>query len=66
MGATATTAPDLAQLFAAANVCSLTPAATQGPYYFDADKIRSDIREDRAGTQLRVAIKVQDSETARR
>ena len=26
---------------------------TEGPYYFDADSIRSDIREDRKGTRLR-------------
>ncbi|WP_285786360.1 hypothetical protein [Microbispora sp. NBRC 16548] len=49
-------------LFAGSNTCVLTPAATQGPYYFDADKIRSDIREDRQGKRLKVAVKVQDSE----
>ncbi|MBM7080561.1 intradiol ring-cleavage dioxygenase [Micromonospora humida] len=60
--ATAGTSADLAALFGAANTCTLTASTTQGPYYFDADKIRSDIREDRAGTRLRVAIRVQDSE----
>ncbi|MFY1626719.1 hypothetical protein ACN261_13530 [Micromonospora sp. WMMD723] len=60
--ATASTSADLAALFGAANTCTLTASTTQGPYYFDADKIRSDIREDRAGTRLRVAIRVQDSE----
>ncbi|WP_221891088.1 hypothetical protein [Microbispora sp. KK1-11] len=49
-------------LFAGSNTCVLTPATTQGPYYFDADKIRSDIREDRQGRRLKVAVKVQDSE----
>ncbi|SCL52619.1 protocatechuate dioxygenase [Micromonospora peucetia] len=58
----ATTAKDLTALFADANTCRLTADTTQGPYYFDADKIRSDIREDRAGTRLRLAIRVQDSE----
>lgn len=53
---------DLASLFTGANTCTLTASTTQGPYYFDADKIRSDIREDKQGTALRVAIKVQDSE----
>ncbi|GIH74675.1 protocatechuate dioxygenase [Planobispora longispora] len=53
----------LEDLFAGANTCTLTQTTTQGPYYFDADKIRSDIREDREGVPLRVAIKVQDSET---
>nr|WP_240519313.1 intradiol ring-cleavage dioxygenase [Amycolatopsis antarctica] len=59
----ATTSADLTDLFAGANTCTLTPSATQGPYYFDADKIRADIREDRAGSRLRLAVKVQDSET---
>jgi protocatechuate 3,4-dioxygenase beta subunit len=59
----ATTTADLTSLFADANTCTLTATTTQGPYYFDADKIRSDIREDRQGTRLRLAIKVQDSET---
>ncbi|TDB74621.1 intradiol ring-cleavage dioxygenase [Micromonospora sp. KC723] len=58
----ATTTSDLTSLFADANTCRLTASTTQGPYYFDADKIRSDIREDRAGVRLRVAIRVQDSE----
>jgi protocatechuate 3,4-dioxygenase beta subunit len=61
----ATTSADLTDLFAGAGTCTLTPSATQGPYYFDADKVRSDIREDRQGTRLRVAIKVQDSETCK-
>jgi protocatechuate 3,4-dioxygenase beta subunit len=49
--------------FTGATTCTLTAATTQGPYYFDADKVRSDIREDRQGARLRVALKVQDSET---
>ncbi|MEU1889213.1 hypothetical protein ABZ491_27470 [Micromonospora rifamycinica] len=60
--ATTGTSADLTALFGAANTCTLTASTTQGPYYFDADKIRSDIREDREGTRLRVAIRVQDSE----
>ncbi|GIF98492.1 dioxygenase family protein [Catellatospora citrea] len=58
----ATTSADLTGLFTDANTCRLSPSTTQGPYYFDADKIRSDIREDRAGSRLRVVLKVQDSE----
>lgn len=61
----ATTAKDLTGLVAEANTCVLTPSATQGPYCFDADKIRQDIREDRQGKRLRVAVKVQASETCR-
>ncbi|MGW2545304.1 protocatechuate dioxygenase [Kitasatospora sp. NPDC001574] len=59
----ASTGGDLTGLFADANTCTLTASTTQGPYYFDADRIRADIREDRAGVPLRVAIRVQDSET---
>ncbi|MEU6715610.1 intradiol ring-cleavage dioxygenase [Nonomuraea sp. NPDC046802] len=52
-------------LFAGPDTCRLTPSATKGPFYFDSDKIRSDIREDRLGVRLRLAIKVQDSETCK-
>lgn len=57
------TAADASDLFSDVNTCTLTPDTTQGPYYFDADKVRSDIREDRQGVRLRLALKVQDSET---
>jgi len=66
-GATATVAPQsgsapaLDDLFDNAASCTLTPEETEGPYYFDVDAIRSDIREDRAGTDLRVAVRVQDA-----
>jgi protocatechuate 3,4-dioxygenase beta subunit len=49
------------ELFDGSASCSLTPQETEGPYYFDADAIRSDIREDRPGTQLRLAMRVQDA-----
>jgi protocatechuate 3,4-dioxygenase beta subunit len=42
--------------------CTLTPEMTEGPYYFDADSIRSDIRDEREGTTLRLAIRVRDSD----
>ena len=41
--------------------CELTPEQTAGPFYFDADAIRSDIREDREGTRLRLALRVRDA-----
>ncbi|MCW3013906.1 MAG: protocatechuate dioxygenase [Solirubrobacterales bacterium] len=44
------------------SACSLTPEQTEGPYYFDADKIRSDVREGRPGTELQVAIRVRGSD----
>jgi protocatechuate 3,4-dioxygenase beta subunit len=60
-GAASATGPG-SDIFSGLAACTLTPETTQGPYYFDADKVRSDIREDRAGKRLRLAIKVQDSE----
>ena len=41
--------------------CRLTAEQTEGPYYFDADAIRSDIREDRDGVPLRLAVRVRDA-----
>ncbi|MCR6489113.1 protocatechuate dioxygenase [Amycolatopsis sp. OK19-0408] len=61
----AVTDADLTALFAGARTCTLTASTTQGPYYFDADKIRSDVREDKQGVKLRLALQVQDSETCR-
>jgi protocatechuate 3,4-dioxygenase beta subunit len=47
-----------AGLFDDSSSCTLTAEQAEGPYYFDADSIRSDIREDRDGTRLRLAIRV--------
>ncbi|MFC6356676.1 intradiol ring-cleavage dioxygenase [Luethyella okanaganae] len=41
--------------------CRLTPEETQGPYYFDVDAIRSDIREGRPGTPVTLALRVYDA-----
>ncbi|MEU1227345.1 intradiol ring-cleavage dioxygenase [Streptomyces sp. NPDC005828] len=41
----------------------LTSETTEGPYYIDADKIRSDITEDREGIPLTVRLKVIDAES---
>jgi protocatechuate 3,4-dioxygenase beta subunit len=57
-GLTAVTAAS----FAAAGACAVTPEQTEGPYYIDVDKIRADIREDRAGTRLRVGVRVLDAD----
>lgn len=40
--------------------CPMTTEETQGPYWFDVDSIRSDIREDRPGTTFEFAMRVQD------
>ncbi|MEJ7876103.1 MAG: intradiol ring-cleavage dioxygenase [Solirubrobacterales bacterium] len=54
---------DLASLFDETSSCTLTAEGTEGPYYFDVDKIRTDIREDREGTPLRLVMRVRDSES---
>jgi protocatechuate 3,4-dioxygenase beta subunit len=51
-----------ADMFAGAASCRLTPSGTEGPFYIDVDQIRSDIREDREGTRLRLAARVLDSD----
>jgi protocatechuate 3,4-dioxygenase beta subunit len=51
-----------AGLFDDTSSCTLTAEQTEGPYYFDVDSIRSDIREDREGTPLRLAIRVREAE----
>ncbi|HEU0042756.1 MAG TPA: intradiol ring-cleavage dioxygenase [Jiangellaceae bacterium] len=42
--------------------CGLSSEETEGPYYFDVDSIRSDIREDRPGTTLTLGLRVRDAE----
>ena len=54
------TGPVTADMFKSATACSLTPEQTEGPYYIDVDRIRSDIREDRRGIPLRLAARVMD------
>ena len=49
----------LAALDAAPN-CVLAKEETQGPYWFDVDSIRRDIREERPGTRLDLVLRVQD------
>lgn len=46
----------------AAGSCAQTAEQTEGPYYFDADAIRSDIREDRDGTVLELALRVREAD----
>jgi len=42
--------------------CTVTPEQTEGPYYLDVDKIRGDIREDREGAELEIAVRVMDAD----
>ena len=52
-----------AGLFDDSSSCTLTAQQTEGPYYFDPDAVRSDIREDREGVGRRVAVRVRDAES---
>jgi protocatechuate 3,4-dioxygenase beta subunit len=49
--------------FDSAATCEVATELTEGPYYFDVDSIRSDIREDREGTLLRLGVRVRDAES---
>ena len=51
----------LVDLFDQAATCSISPELTEGPFYFDVDSIRSDIREDREGTTLRLVVRVRET-----
>lgn len=46
---------------AQAGVCALTPEVTEGPYYFDPEIEREDIREGHAGVPVRLRIRVLDA-----
>jgi protocatechuate 3,4-dioxygenase beta subunit len=50
--------PSSSSEFDEAASCEQTAEQTEGPYYFDADAVRSDIREDRPGAPLRLGIRV--------
>ncbi|QCQ92708.1 protocatechuate dioxygenase [Rhodococcus sp. SGAir0479] len=51
--------PRLLALLDEAPHCVMAVEETQGPYWFDVDSIRRDIREDRPGLQLDLALRVQ-------
>jgi len=59
-GAGTSAASDVAAILAGAGSCAVVPELTEGPYYIDVEKVRSDIREDRQGTPLTLAIRVRD------
>ena len=44
-----------------AATCTQTAEQTEGPFYFDVDRVRSDIREDREGATLRLGVRVRDA-----
>jgi protocatechuate 3,4-dioxygenase beta subunit len=41
--------------------CTRTAEETEGPFYFEVDKVRSDIREDREGVPLHLGVRVRDA-----
>ncbi|SHM56510.1 hypothetical protein [Cryptosporangium aurantiacum] len=47
-------------LLRTARTCRPSRQLTQGPYWFDVDRLRSDIRENRPGTTLQLALRVVD------
>jgi protocatechuate 3,4-dioxygenase beta subunit len=65
-GTTSTVEPkgsstDLASRFDAAATCTQAAEQAEGPFYFDVDSIRSDIREDRKGAALRLGVRVREA-----
>jgi protocatechuate 3,4-dioxygenase beta subunit len=65
-GTTSTVEPkgsssDLASRFDDAATCTQTAEQTEGPFYFDVDHVRSDIREDREGALMRLGVRVRDA-----
>jgi protocatechuate 3,4-dioxygenase beta subunit len=55
-----TAAADVLALLDQANTCTMAKEETQGPYWFDVDQIRTDLREDRPGTPLVLAVRAHD------
>ncbi len=55
-----TASADVLALLNQANTCTMAKEETQGPYWFDVDQIRSDLREDRPGTALVLAVRAHD------
>jgi protocatechuate 3,4-dioxygenase beta subunit len=55
-----TTPGELASKFDDAARCTRTAEETEGPFYFEVDRVRSDIREGRPGAALRLGVRVRD------
>lgn len=43
--------------------CSLTPAQTEGPYWFDAHQVRRDVTEGKPGAAFRIVLRVVSTDT---
>jgi protocatechuate 3,4-dioxygenase beta subunit len=59
---TSTTAGELASKFDNAARCTRAAEQTEGPFYFEVDRVRSDIREGRDGAPLRLGVRVRDAD----
>ena len=57
---------DVEKLLADAPNCTMTREQTQGPYWFDVDSIRDDVRDGRPGARLALALRVQDLSACKR
>jgi protocatechuate 3,4-dioxygenase beta subunit len=51
-------APSPVDLLDAAGTCTLTPGTIAGPTWFDAHAVRRDVRDDRRGVELALALRV--------
>lgn len=58
---TTTAAAEVIALLDKAGTCAMSSEETAGPYWFDVDSIRTDIRESRPGTPLHLGLRVQDT-----
>jgi protocatechuate 3,4-dioxygenase beta subunit len=54
------TTETLTSKFDGAARCTRTAEETEGPFYFEVDRVRSDIREGRPGAELRLGVRVRD------
>lgn len=59
-GAAGSTPAAVVALLDQSPTCAMTPESTAGPFWFDVESIRSDIREDRPGATLQLAMRVND------
>jgi protocatechuate 3,4-dioxygenase beta subunit len=56
-----TAASEVIAMLDKAGTCAMSSEGTAGPYWFDVDSIRTDIRENRPGTPLQLGLRVQDT-----
>ena len=43
--------------------CTVTAEQTEGPFYFEVDKVRSDVREGHPGVPLQLAVRVREADS---